>query len=520
MSDPTIPPSILCPPVLSSVAAAIGNTPLVTLTPPTELKLPSSLELLAKLEYLNPGGSVSDRVAQYVLPRLPRCDVGQSTTTLVVPSSGNFAISLATLATPRGYKLTAVIPERTTQDRIALLKALDVEIVRTVDNALPEAPESCFSVARQIASEIPGAVLVDIFSGRDYSMEECYRTMGEEILAQCQGKLDVLIVGVESGCTITGLAKNLKRTLPQLRVVGVEPNHSFISQGLEGTGQSALIRHTWKVEDLGQHAPPGALDPNCVDFWCHVTDQISFSMARRLVRSGLLVGTSSGGVVAAAHTYARTSMQPGERAVVILNDTARNYTSTLLSDEWLLDNDLMDDSLARKLQHNLVNKYRGATVEDLQLPEAVTISPRDTVSKALDIMESREYSQLPVINSTHRKLVGYITLGTLQALLLTDRVTLDQPIREVMYRFQPLAAQRSSAANDHPSRLNAARRPTYQVITPDTPLNELAKFFEHHSVAFVTDSARKFCLGVVTKFDLLKFISRRRSALDNTLVLS
>ncbi|KAJ1927321.1 hypothetical protein IWQ60_003027 [Tieghemiomyces parasiticus] len=556
---PTAPASSF--PTLVSV---VGNTPIVQLKVPTDIGEPlPAVELLAKLEYLNPFGAATDRVARYLVGKLPPPaqaaqngrTVGASTTsaplpgdghtaqstTLVVPSSGNLAISLATLTVPLGYRVTAVIPERTSKDRITLLKALDVEIVRVSDHVLPSAPESCISVARQLATETPGAILVDLASGT-FSVDDVYREMAEEILAQCSGRLDVLVVGVESGGTITGLAHHLKRTLPALRVVGVEPTASFIREGAQAmsghsndntgtvTTRSALISQQWKLEDLGGHAVPPALDPAAVDAWIPVNDTMAYSTARRLVRAGYLAGVSSGAVVAAVHAYARTAMKAGERALAILSDTARNYGSTLLADEWLLNHDLMDAPLARQLHYQLVNKYRGASVEDLQLPAAVSIAPSDLVSTALDIMMERDYSQLPVITH-HRKLVGYITLTTLQSLLDVGRADLRQPVEDVMYRFRTLPAHgqaRSSNAGQQPDgdaslapphtptgAMQRQQQPRYELITPSTPLNELARFFEHHSVAFVTDSSRKFCLGVVTKLDLMKFISRREGVGSN-----
>ncbi|KAJ1968315.1 hypothetical protein H4R35_006463 [Dimargaris xerosporica] len=538
------------PHTFPQISDIIGRTPTVQLSIPNDYKLDPTIELVAKLEYLNPFGSLSDRLARHVATHLARhaALVDATTpapTTLVVPSSGNLAVSLASMVGPLGYKVLAVVPERTSKDRISLLKALDVEIVRTPDNVLPSAPESCGSVARQLAQQTPGALLVDIFSsllvstvsqsgqswGEDgLCAEDAYTAMAEEILAQCANRLDVLFVGVESGCSITGLSRALKQRLPNLTVVGVEPAHSYISEGAESAtpsmsdpaperlARSPLITHTWKIEDLGQHDVPKGLDPTCVDFWCQVTDQVAFSMTRRLLRTGFLAGISSGAVTAAAHTYARAYMKPGQRGLVVMNDTVRNYTSTLLSDEWLLNHDLIDDALSRTLYYNLINKYRGASVEDLQLPAAVAIAPTDTIAHALEVMRERDYSQLPVITA-HRQLVGYVTLATLQALVDHQRAEYTQNIDSVMYHFRPFPA--SNGSRSASSRQNAEKssldnrprlgsiRPRYQLITPSTPLNELAKFFEQHSVAFVTDQSRKFCLGVVTKFDLMKFVSRR-----------
>ncbi|KAF9582196.1 hypothetical protein BGW38_000521, partial [Lunasporangiospora selenospora] len=209
---------------------------------------------------------------------------------------------------------------------------------------------------------------------------------------------------------------------------------------------------------------------------------------------------SSGGVVAAALQYAKFEGKEGGRlrVLTILNDTARNYASTLLSDDWLLEHDLMDETMARASAYNRHEKYRAASVEDLQLPAAVTIPPTSTVGYALDLMMTREFSQLPVLNPANRKLMGYISLTSLTNLMEEGQAKESDLVSKWMYSFMRKGKQGTSAK--------------YETITPLTPLSDLSKFFEKHSFAVITDEDRRWCLGVATKYDLMTFLNRRQSS--------
>ncbi|KAF9100253.1 hypothetical protein BGX29_005527 [Mortierella sp. GBA35] len=482
------------PAIADAVVATIGNTPIVRLSAAGSK---AQVELLAKTEFSNPSGSIKDRVAQRLLAGLEAANkIKPSTTTLVVPSSGNLVISLALLSPRHGhYKVIGLVPERTSEDRIQLLKSLGVEIVRTPIEAHADSAESQFSIAKKIATDLPDAILIDEFTDAanvQVHMEET----AEEIFIQCEGHLDVLVVGVETGGTITGLAKTLKAKLPGLKVVGVEPEHSSIQD-------NANRSSAWKVEDIGCNFTPSILDKSLVDAWVKVSDQESYSTARQIIREeGLFCGPSSGSVVAAAVRYSESLVKESPtkpRVLTILNDTGRNYSSTLLSDDWLLEHDLMDETMARSVAYHRHEKYRAASVEELQLPAAVTIPPTATVGYALDLMMTREFSQLPVLNPTNRKLMGYISLTALTTLLEEGQAQESDLVSKWMYSF--LKKNKSGAP-----------RSKYETITPMTPLADLAKFFEKHSFAVVTDDDRRWCLGVATKYDLMTFLNRRQSS--------
>ncbi|RGB28492.1 tryptophan synthase beta subunit-like PLP-dependent enzyme [Rhizophagus diaphanus] len=489
------------PPIFDDITSTIGNTPIVrinsisTLAPSFEL---SNIELLAKLEYLNPlSGSIKDRVAKRILEDVEKENKVKAGTTLLIPTSGNLGVSIAMLAHKKGYKTIVLVPERTTIDRIHVLKALGTEIIRTQSEVHHDAPESNFSLAKKLSGEITNSIVVDELNSQS-NFNVHFEETAEEIYTQVEGKLDVLVVGVESGATITGLSKNLKSRISGLKVIAVEPQHSRIQDNIPINPSSIKER---KVEDIGNDFTPPLLDKSLIDHWIKVNDQESFSMSRKLIKNGLLAGPSSGTVVSAALSYVKhrsTAHEDVTRILCVLNDTARNYGTTLLSDEWLLENDLMDGEMVRKLKYQKIEKYRAASVEDLQLPAAVTISPNATISQAIELMLNREYSQLPVIDS-HKKLIGYVSLTSLQSHLEVGGATLKEPISKWMFSFGG-------------NKSGNSKRKRYQLITPDTPLSELAKFFEKHSFAVVTDSERKWCLGVATKYDLINFLNHRNSS--------
>ncbi|KAI0218175.1 hypothetical protein L0F63_006531 [Massospora cicadina] len=383
-------------------------------------------------------------------------------------------ISLASLIKPRGCKLVCVIPERTSSDRIQLLKTLGVEIVRSAIGAHPNAADSSLAIARKLAAENPKAILI------------------EE--GKCTETPKYVVVGTESKCLFSGIAQALKSNKPKIKVERTYLNSLIIqlvfveplgSTALEDVANERFRKENWLVEDLGSHFKLDICS-ELVDVSFKIPDATSYSTARRLSQyDGILGGPSSGAVVAAAM---KIQSDQG-RIVAILNDTCRNYASTLLLDSFLSEHNLLDDELEAQIRNENVSKFRGASVEDLQLPEAVSVLDTAPIEDALRTMLERDFSQLPVVNE-HRKMIGFVSQGHLEHLLMTgqaDRVT---PLGEVTLNLQ------------------ASRRP-YYLITPDTPLTELSKFFENFSAGFVTDEARNWCLAVVTKFDLLSFLTKR-----------
>ncbi|KAJ2782792.1 hypothetical protein H4R18_002064 [Coemansia javaensis] len=478
---------------ITTIADSIGRTPMVSLAGVGGRLAP---EICGKLEYMNPGGSIKDRVAKHIVAQLAARGVGADAL-LVVAGPGNLAISLAML----GRRLVCLVPERTSADRVRLLKAAGVaDIVRTLDGALPGSPEHPAEIGRRIASHRPGAVYVDEESG-DWDLAACYAELAAELVEQCAGRLDALVLGVDTGNAATHLSRALRAALPAVQIVGVEPSNSAIG---EQAVANPLARR-WLCEDIGRAYAPRALAPGAVDMWIQVSDPVAYSMARRLVQGGVFAGPAAGASVAAARMYAiSAALQPAQRVAVILGDTARNYGDTLLSDDWMLAHDLLDARMLADLRLKQQDQYRGASIEDLQLPASVAVSEDDPMGAAIAVMAENDFSQVPVTGPA-RRLVGYLTLAAAQALVDSGAATPDQPVRRFMLRFSGHVSSPGAATGSSSS--TTPRQ--YWLITPETPLSELSRFFETHSVAFVTDASRKFCLGIATKQDLIGFLARR-----------
>ncbi|KAJ2169100.1 hypothetical protein GGH18_001747 [Coemansia sp. RSA 530] len=477
---------------ITTISDTVGRTPLVSLSGVDGVSHGVAGEILGKLEYMNPGSSIKDRVAKHIVAQLSAKGISKSAP-LVVAGPGNLAISLAML----GRSLTCLLPERTTTDRVRLLKSLGVtDIVRTLDGALPGSPEHACEIGRRIVKYRAGSVYIDEELG-DWDLSACYDELAAELIEQTDGTLDALVLGVDTGNAATHLSRALKAKLPNIQIIGVEPTNSAIG---EQTVDNPLARR-WLCEDIGRAYAPRALLPGSIDMWIQVSDRVAYSMARRLVQGGVFAGPSSGASVAAARMYAVSAcLQPSSRVAVILGDTARNYTDTLLSDDWMLAHDLLDARMVADLQRTQIEQYRAASIEDLQLPAAVTVSENDSMHYAVALMAEHDFSQVPVTGPL-RRLIGYLTLSAAQTLLDNHVALPTDPVRKFMLRFNP-APRNVGSANI---------RKEYWLITPETPLSELSRFFESHSVAFVTDASRKFCLGIATKQDLISFLARRHT---------
>ncbi|KAJ2375534.1 hypothetical protein IW150_002499 [Coemansia sp. RSA 2607] len=477
---------------ITHIANNIGKTPLVRLSGVEGLAAgPYSAEFVGKLEYMNPGGSIKDRVAKHIDKQLGKQNV-PTDALLIVAGPGNLAVSLSMIQ-PR--PLLCLIPERTSDDRIRLLKAAGItDIVRTLDGALPGSPEHPVEIGRRIAQHHKNAVYVDEEQDT-WDLGECYRGLAREIIEQCDGKVDALVLGVDTGNAATHLARALREAVPGVQIVGVEPTNSAIGE----TAVANPLARRWLCEDIGRVYAPRALAPGSIDMWIQVSDAVAYSMARRLIKAGIHAGTSAGASVAAAKMYATSAALDGaSRVVVIVGDTARNYSETLLSDEWMLAHDLLDTRMLSDLQRKQHGQYRGASVEDLQLPAAVSVSGDDSVGAAVALMAENQFSQVPV-TGPQRRLIGYLTLSAAQNLLDSGVADAKAPVKNFMLKFAGKGRATGSA------------RHRYWLITPETPLSELARFFETHSVAFVTDASRKFCLGIATKQDLIGFLGRRNT---------
>ena len=311
--------------IYNDAIAAIGNTPLVQLS-----RIHPPGNLVAKVEHMNLGGSVKERIAVNLIDRAEEQGHLQPGGTIVEPTSGNTGVGLAIVGAVRGYRVICTVPDKVSKEKQDLLRAYGAEVIETPTELLPDDPDSYYGVARRLAEEIPGAYSPDQYSN-PANPDAHYSATGPEIWEATEGRIGAFVTGVGTGGTITGAGRFLKEMNPDILVVGVDPEGSIFTAASE-----EQVRQ-YQVEGVGEDFWPQTLDRTVVDDYVMVTDAESFSMTRRLAREeGLLVGGSSG---MAAHGALQIALTHPERMIVlILPDSGRGYLSKVFNDEWMLTN--------------------------------------------------------------------------------------------------------------------------------------------------------------------------------------
>ncbi len=397
-----------------TILQSIGKTPLVRLRRVTEgLKA----AVYVKNEAMNPGGSVKDRVAQSMIADAERRGWLRPGGTIIEATAGNTGVGLAMIAAVKGYRCIFVLPDKMSAEKIRLLKAYGAEVVITATNVPPDSPDSYNGVADRLTREIPGAWRPNQFSNLA-NPEIHYRTTGYEIWEQTEGMITAFVAGAGTGGTISGVARYLKEQNPEVKIIGADP---------EGSILSGDTPRPWKVEGIGEDFVPKTLNSQMVDEWIRVGDTEAFHIARQLARrEGMLLGGSSGTAVAAALRYARR-LTSDDLVVALCADTGRNYLSKFFDDAWLAENKL---TTATDIPHSIGDllKYRGPR-------HLVTISPKNTLSEVIRLLQTSGISQLPVLDGG--KSVGSIQEVTLARILHDHSNPDDVTVGDVMVRPLP-----------------------------------------------------------------------------------
>jgi len=449
--------------ILDSILEATGHTPLVRLS-----RIGKGLpgELLAKCEFMNPGGSVKDRIGIRMLIDAERSGRIKPGDTLIEPTSGNTGIGIAMAAAVRGYRVIITMPEKMSQEKQVVLEALGAEIIRTPTEAAWDSPDSHIGVARRLKDVIPNSHILDQYSNPSNPAAHEEGT-GREILDQTGGNLDAIVMTAGTGGTITGVAKVIKREAPRCKVIGVDPEGSILA----GPGE---IR-SYKVEGIGYDFIPDVLDRRLVDTWIKSNDRDSFRVARQLIRQeGLLCGGSSGSAVWAAMQVCR-DLGPGKRVVVILPDSIRNYLTKFADDRWM------------RQQGFVKGDWEVGTVGDVVRAqgrrEVISLDLNDRIDRATELFRLHGISQMPVLDAG--KLAGILTESDLLHHLVSGRATKDTIVAEVMERKVSTVAMHASSG-------------------------ELPRIFERGEVAIVVDDQRSV-IGILTKMDLIEMLAHKPS---------
>jgi cystathionine beta-synthase len=468
-----------------SILDLVGTTPLVRLTRVTRNLGPVEAQplILAKLEAMNPGGSVKDRIGLPMIEAAERAGLLKPGGTIVEPTSGNTGHGLAIAAVLKGYRCIFVMADKQSPEKQALLRAYGAEVVLCPTNVEPESPESYYSVAARLARDIPGAFKPDQYWNLE-NPKAHERTTGPEIWEQTEGRITHVIASAGTGGTVSGIGHFLKEKNPSIVIIGADPEGSVLS------GDTA---RPYLTEGVGEDFMPGTHDPSVVDRWVRVSDRDAFRMARRITREeGILAGESCGTAVLAALDEARRLMaEDPARArdavmVVIFPDGGRNYLSKLYNDEWMRASGLLESPGAVIRVGDILNAGR----RDADLPALVVARTSQRVGEAIDHLQRYGISQMPVSEAAQGEaldsLIGSVSERALLDRTYRDPAVVDRTVGEVMGR--PLPQIDRGASLDEAFRLLAGGVDALLVI-----------------------GAGK-ALGVVTKLDLLEHLAHREAS--------
>ena len=450
----------------NNILEAIGNTPLVKLN---KVVPSDAAEVFVKCEYMNPAGSIKDRMAWWIVEKAEERGDLKPGGTIVENTSGNTGLGVAMTAAVKGYRCVFTMPDKMSQEKVNMLKSFGAEVIITPTDVPGDSPEHYVNVAKRIAKDTPKSFYVNQYHNQDNIDAHCNLT-GKEIWEETGGEFDAFIAGTGTGGTVSGVGRWLKKHKPEIQIIGVDPIGS-VHYNLFKTGQMPTP-HVYKVEGVGEDIKCDAMDFSVVDDIMQVNDKESFDMARRLVREeGLFCGGSSGSIVHCAVKLAK-KLGKGKKIIAALPDSATRYITKYLSDSWMKDHGFMepvkDLGLVEELLENAGKKL-------------ITAKKDDSIADLIQKLKDNGISQLPILDSDGKP-----------ELIVHEE--------DILNALQSGKANRSTKASKIASPIGG-------LVYPKARIEEVYRLFDSDQVAIVLDQDK--VLGIISKIDVIDHISKK-----------